>query len=267
VIADRFEIVALAGQGGMGAVYRANDLETAAQVALKVLVRNSAEDATARFLREARVLSELRHPHIVRYFAHGEVSEGEPYLAMEWLDGEDLASRKKRGALALGEAAALVAALASALDAAHSRGVIHRDVKPHNVFLVAGDPEQAKLLDFGLARWNEDRQKLTRTGVFIGSPAYMSPEQGRGDPFDHRTDIYSLGVTWFECLAGRLPFEAIGVAKMLGKLLFQEPPRVASLRGEVPPEIDELIARMLAKDPAARPDLPDVVRAAAQAFR
>jgi serine/threonine protein kinase len=152
VVAERFEVERLAGSGGMGTVYRARDRQGAGEsVALKVL--SGAGDDAERFAREARVLAELRHPAVVRYVAHGVLADGQPWLAMEWLDGETLADRLARAPLGVAESLAILRRSAAGLAVAHARGIVHRDVKPSNLFLVDGEPAQLKLLDFGIARW------------------------------------------------------------------------------------------------------------------
>src|SRR5579859_2861743 len=150
VIAERFEIEQAAGAGGMGTVYRARDRRTGSAVAVKVLRTEGTRDE--RFLREARLLAEVKHPRIVRYVSHGETPSGEPYLAMEWLEGEELASRLSRGGLTVGESILVLRRAAEGLASAHSRGLVHRDIKPSNLFLPAGDLDRLKLLDFGVAR-------------------------------------------------------------------------------------------------------------------
>ena len=264
VVAGRFRVEALAGKGGMGVVYRSIDETTGETIALKLLVGDPDGEVNQRFLREAAVLSSLTHSHIVRYLAHGQTSRKEPYLAMEWLDGEDLSARLTRGPLAVVESVALVSRVASALGTAHDRGMVHRDIKPHNLFLVDCDPTHVKVLDFGLARSAGGEQRMTRTGTSIGTPAYMSPEQARGvTAIDGRADIFALGATFFECLSGRPPFMAKDVSTLLGKVLFEEAPRIRALREDVPEHVDHLVSRMLAKEPSARPRHDEVMSALA----
>ncbi len=263
VIEGRFEIERTAGSGGMGVVYRAHDRSTNTPVALKLLSVSDAEPpSVARFEHEARILAELEHPRIVRHIASGISADGEPYLVMEWLDGESLAERLTREPLCLDDCLAIVRAAAEALGAAHALGVIHRDIKPGNIFLVGGECDGVKILDFGIARMARTFGSFTQTGSVMGTPGYMAPEQARGDRqmIDARADIFSLGAVLFECLTGRPAFQGQHAMALLAKLLLEEPPRVREIRREIPTEIDELVARMLAKDPKQRiPDCQAVV--------
>jgi tetratricopeptide (TPR) repeat protein/predicted Ser/Thr protein kinase len=253
VIADRFEIERLAGQGGMGAVYKARDKGTGERVAVKLMSVIGDADRQ-RFEREARVLSELCHPGIVRYVDHGVTPSGEPYLVMEWLDGEDLGERLANGRLPVGEALTLVSRVADALAVAHARGIVHRDIKPSNLYLPAGDIKRVKLLDFGIARQAQKTRALTRTGAMLGTPGYMAPEQARGEKHvDSRADVFALGCVLFECLTGRLAFEGEHVMAVLAKILFDETPSARALQPDVPAALDRLVARMLAKSPPERP--------------
>ena len=171
---ERFQVEALVGGGGMGMVFRGRDLLDGMPVALKVL-RRQGHNTAERFLREAEALAALSHPAIVRYVAHGATPQGEPYLAMEWLDGETLADRLARGAIGPVAAARLGSRVLQALAVAHMRGIVHRDIKPSNLFLPEGDLGQAKLLDFGIARRTQDDWPATRRGTALGTPLYMAP--------------------------------------------------------------------------------------------
>lgn len=222
-------------------------------VALKVLHDHAPAHHRIRFEREVDILAEISHPAVVRYIAHGETENGEAFLAMEWLDGEDLSSRILRGPMSVADTVAMAATVAGALHAAHTRGVLHRDVKPSNVFLCDADPRRAKLLDFGVARL-ANAIKATRTGSALGTPGYMAPEQASAaDGLDARADVYSLGCVLFECLTGRRPFIAENVIAVTMKSLLEDAPRVRSLRSDVPLDLDDLTARMLARNPAQRP--------------
>jgi tetratricopeptide (TPR) repeat protein len=249
-IAGRFELRARAGAGGMGEVFQALDVETGQPVALKVLYEATAFD---RLEREARALAALHHPAIVRSVAHGCLPGGQPYIAMEWLEGEDLATLLRRRRLGVGEALSLVRRVAGALAEAHAQGLIHRDIKPANLFLVHGDVSQVRLLDFGIARFQQ-QTRMTRTGTVLGTPGYMAPEQARGDTeLSPALDIFSLGCVLFEVLTGRPVFEGQHVLALLAKIIFMEAPALEAHCPEAPAALAALVARMLAKEPALRP--------------
>ncbi|MFO0762911.1 MAG: protein kinase [Byssovorax sp.] len=253
VVGERFRIERLARSGGMGNVYRAVDERTGEAVALKALQGNAALD-TARFTREAELLSGLRHPGIVRYVAHGVGATGRPYLVMEWLDGEELGDRLVRAPLGVGESLDLCRSVAEALAVAHGRGIVHRDIKPGNLYLSGGEVGRCKILDFGIARVGQAARTATAAGQLMGTPGYMAPEQARGDPeIDARTDVFSLGCVLFECLTGRPAFVAEHVMGLLAKILLDEVPRVSELAPEVPASLDDLVARMMSKERDGRP--------------
>jgi hypothetical protein len=252
LISDRFEVERRAGTGGMSIVYRARDRSTGALCAIKVLAADEAR-STERFDREVRVLADLRHPAIVRYVDHGVTADGDRFLAMEWLEGEDLAERLTRAPLTIGEATRLIRLVAEALGHAHARGIVHRDIKPSNLFLPDGAIERVKVLDFGIARMLDDTGHPTRTGVRVGTPAYMSPEQARGlSTIDGRTDVFSLGCVAYECLAGRKAFAGADALAVLAKILLAEPQPLRELRPDAPPALTHLIASMMAKELDAR---------------
>ncbi|MDI1451834.1 serine/threonine-protein kinase [Polyangium sp. 6x1] len=252
IIDDRFVIERIAGSGGMGSVFRAHDRLSSGPVAIKVLHDREPRDL-ARFDMEARVLAELDHPGIVRYVTHGVSGAGEPFLAMEWLAGEDLGTRLSRGRLTIDESITVIGAAASALATAHARGVVHRDIKPSNVFLVDGAIDRVKLLDFGLARLGPLSPRFTRTGVVLGTPGYMAPEQARGaSSLDARVDVFALGAVLFECLTGQPAFVGEHVMAILAKVLLEDPPPLRTLRPEASVRLEALVACMLAKDPADR---------------
>ncbi|MFO0614979.1 MAG: protein kinase [Polyangiaceae bacterium] len=251
----RFKIVSLAASGGMGDVYRAEDTATGAAVAIKVMRAHATQ--RDRFLREMAVLETLDHPAIVRHLGHGEApgagGSSELWLAMEWIEGEELEARIAREGLTIEEALAVARSLASALEHAHTRGIVHRDLKPSNALLRGGDPRRATLLDFGVARVEGAEHALTQTGTVIGTVGYMAPEQASGGSVDARADVFALGCVLFECLTGAPPFSGATPIALLAKLLLAEPPRVRAARPSVPPALDDLVARMLARDPDARP--------------
>jgi len=251
VIAGRFALVSLAGRGGMGEVWRAEDAVDGATVALKMLTDVEAGDA-ARFAREARVLAQLSHSAIVRYLAHGAGDEG-AWLAMEWLEGEDLAKRLSHTPLTVAETLSIARRVSDALAVAHAHGVVHRDIKPGNVFLPEKRAHDAKLLDFGIARRRIHDETSTGTGAVLGTPGYMAPEQARGEvTLDARADVFSLGCVLFECLTGRAAFIGVHAIAILAKVLMEDAPRVRDLV-DVPVEIASLVDEMLSKDRDARP--------------
>ena len=252
VVAGRFQLLAQAGVGGMGAVYRARDLATGATVAVKILTGREVREAQ-RFDQEGTILAGLVHPAIVRYIAHGIADSGARYIAMEWLDGEDLASRLEREHPTIAETVTLARRTAEALAYAHKRGVVHRDIKPGNLFLPAGALDRLKVLDFGIARLTSGAGRLTRTGKVIGTPGYMAPELVRGArEITPRADVFSLGCVMFQCLTGRAVFEAEAPTALLAKILLVEAPRVRELAPHVPASVDECVGRMLAKNPEDR---------------
>jgi eukaryotic-like serine/threonine-protein kinase len=256
VVGDRFAIEALAGTGGMGQVYRAHDSQTGTQVALKIL-HPSHPGTEARFAREARLLASLDHPNIVRYLAH---SEHPPfYLAMEWLEGEDLGRRLARGPFGVHDTLELGRRLAGALDVAHRRGVIHRDIKPANVFL-GGSVTNVKLLDFGIARPLTGTRAMTNTGQVLGTIGYMAPEQAReGGELRAAVDVFALGCVLFESLAGRPAYSGAGLMEVVSKIVLSEPPRVSDHRPEIPEPVDELVLRMMQRRPEDRPTIPSLI--------
>ncbi|OJT17202.1 hypothetical protein BO221_46630 [Archangium sp. Cb G35] len=262
VIAGRFILESLAGRGGMGFVYRAVDSSTGGTVALKLLHGVTSPEIAYRFNREAVLLAELRHPGIVSYVAHGSIEAGQPYLAMEWLEGEDLSRRLARQPLDLPETLSLVRRAAEALATAHQRGIVHRDLKPSNLLLRGGRPEDVVLLDFGLAR-DVALTVVTGTGTVVGTPGYMAPEQASSAPeIPPAADIFSLGCVLYECLTGKPPFAAPHFAATLAKILHAEPARLKTLRPGLPAGVQVLVDQMLAKDPRRRlPDASSLLKA------
>ncbi|WP_434047900.1 MULTISPECIES: serine/threonine-protein kinase PknK [Sorangium] len=253
VIAGRFVVEGEAASGGMGTIYRAHDRVGGAAVALKIVRLRSAIQIE-RFEREAALLAALVHPGIVRYVAHGSTPAGDRYLAMEWLEGEDLAARLARRVLPASEGLSLVRRAADALAFAHARGIVHRDIKPSNLFLPGGDAARVKLVDFGIARPSAEAGRVTVTGGVLGTPGYMAPEQieARTAP-DPRSDVFSLGCVLFECLTGRPAFAGASPMAALSDLLLKEPPRLRDLRADAPAPLDQLVARMLSRVPGERP--------------
>ncbi|MEZ4401043.1 MAG: serine/threonine-protein kinase [Kofleriaceae bacterium] len=252
------------GRGGMGMVYRARHNLLGRDAAVKVLRPELSRDqvVVGRFFNEARAASAIRHPGIVEIYDFGFDEAGLAYIVMELLDGEALATRIAAGRRPLAAWWPIVRSIAVALGAAHARGIVHRDLKPDNVFLVADGEvaggERAKLLDFGVAKLAPERgAAVTQTGALIGTPTYMAPEQCRGVAVDHRADLYALGCIVFELCAGAPPFVGEGFGDLLAAHIHQAPPDLAT-RG-VPAPVAALVARLLAKDPAARPASADEV--------
>jgi hypothetical protein len=252
LIDERFRLEGCQAAGGMGAIFTALDLASGQKVALKT-TRWASPELEARFAREARVLAQLRHEHIVRYVAHGRTPEGHAYLAMDWLEGELLSERLRRGPLSVEQSLAVTLRIADALSVAHALGIVHRDLKPNNLMCVGRDLERVTVLDFGLAL-ADATMLITRTGEFAGTPGYMAPEQVRGlHEVDARADVFSLGCVLFECLTGRPAFSGDHVYAVLAKILVEEEPRVSELLPSVPEVVDDLVSRMLSREAGRRP--------------
>ncbi|MEZ4307591.1 MAG: protein kinase [Polyangiaceae bacterium] len=259
-LGGRFVLGPVAGSGGMGVVHRATDEETGWDVAVKLL-HPTGDAGRARFEREAEVLASLEHEAIVGYVAHGATPEGRLYLVTEWVDGESLADTLARGALRVSEALTVGRRVASALAAAHARGIVHRDVKPSNVLLPGGEAARATLIDFGIARASV-LARSTQTGMVLGTPGYMAPEQARGElHVDGRADLFSLGCVLYEALAGIPPFDGEHLMAILAKILLQPAAPLARARPG-PRSLADLVARMLGKTPDERPASARDVRSA-----
>jgi serine/threonine-protein kinase len=261
VFQGRYQVTALLGKGGMGWVFRARHLKLGQEVALKVLRRDVGDDLrlVKRFFLEARTCAQLRHPHTIRVHDFGESEDGFLYLAMEFLAGHPLSRHIARGPLDPRRAARLAMQVCQSLDEAHDAGLVHRDLKPDNIFLckIHKLDDFVKVLDFGIAKLAEGAggERLTATGTVVGTPSYLSPEQAQGLPLDRRSDLFALGVTLHEMLTGQPPFEGPSAVATLGKIVLEPPPPLpASVAGQpVPPALRELIEQLLAKQPAARP--------------
>ncbi len=263
---ERFAIEARVGGGAAGDIFRALDRRTGQPAALKFLRATATREEATRFQREVAVLAELRHPNIVEYIAHGVWSDGRPYLAMEWLDGEDLGKRTRRQPLGMRDSVELVRRAAQALAAVHARGVVHRDLKLANIFLVKGRGTAIKLIDFGVVRPPEPDGFTTTPGSIVGTPHYMSPEQARGEAVDPRADVYALGSVLFRLLTGRNVFETEHVIALLGRLVLEDPPRASAVRFDIPPTLDEVIGRALSRSRDLRyPHAGEFARALARA--
>jgi tetratricopeptide (TPR) repeat protein len=257
IIDGRFQLGRRVGKGGMGEVYCARDRCTDQVVALKIL-SGTGERHLGRFAREAQLLARLRHPAIVAYLGDGTAAPRRPYLAMEWLDGEELATILKRGRLRAADALAVLGRVAGALAFAHARGVVHRDIKPSNLFVVGGQLAGLKLIDFGIAQdatGDGEETGLTQIGAALGTPGYMAPEQVRGTgDVGPAADVFALGSVLYECLTGRRAFGGEHAVAVQAKILLEDLPPVSEICPDVEPGLESLLQRMLSKDPADRPD-------------
>ena len=261
IIDGKYKINSVLGEGGMGTVFEAEHVAIGRSVAVKVLhpAQASKKVAVKRFHQEARAAGGIGHPNICEVYDMGSLPDASPYLVMERLTGETLASRiAAEGGLPFDEMIDVGMQVLAGLSAAHERGILHRDIKPENVFLVrrAGFPAVVKILDFGVSKmtmslghsdWEEDTD-LTKTGMVMGTPYYMSPEQARGERnLDARLDIYAAGVLLYEALTGRRPFSGTNYNSLLLQILAGGAPPMRTLRPSVPPAIEEVVARAMAK--------------------
>jgi eukaryotic-like serine/threonine-protein kinase len=262
-VVGKYRLLHAIGEGGMGVVYRAEHLVLGSPAAVKVLQPQFTRSSQVvdRFFTEAKATSAIRHPGIVEVFDYGRLPNDQAYIAMELLRGEDLTSMLARqGRLEPALAAQICLQLLSALEAAHVRGIVHRDIKPDNIYLVR-DPSapgaiRVKILDFGIAKLMPDvhgPKAKTRGSSILGTPAYMAPEQCKGGiEVDARADLYAVGCILFELLVGRPPFVAEGGGEVMAMHIYQPPPRLFELAPHLPPELDTLLAKMLAKSPDQR---------------
>ena len=258
-VIENFKVECTLGRGGMSTVYGAVHEVIGKRGAVKVLKRELCTDQkeVGRFVQEARAVNQIGHANIVDVFAFGTLPDGRSYLIMEWLVGQSLRARMRRGQLSRNEVRETVLDIVRALEATHAQQIIHRDLKPDNVFLVEapGERARAKLLDFGVAKLTgEGRHDRTRIGSMLGTPQYLAPEQARGEA-DHRSDIYALGVMLFEMVAGRPPFIGENALDVVAQHMTEPAPKLSTCANGVPPELDALVDAMLAKEPGDRPTL------------
>jgi len=262
-----YEIEARLGEGGMGVVYRARDTRLARPVALKFLSSSyvAKPHALDRLLLEARTASAIDHPNLCTLHAIEEDDDGRLFLVMAYYEGETLAQRMARigGPLMVDEALRIARAVARGLAASHAAGILHRDIKPSNIMLLRGG--DAKILDFGLARFAEDSQRLTKSGSAVGTVAYMSPEQLTGEAVDARADLWSLGVVLYEMLTGDTPFDDASPGSLVYSIVHREPRDVAALRVDLDADAAAIVDSLLRKDPAERP--PNASRVASELGR
>jgi serine/threonine protein kinase len=249
-----YRIVELLGQGGMGMVFRAIDRRLDRSVALKILHPQHAamQSMRERFLREAKALASVRSDHVVSIYEVGSASEM-PYLAMEFLQGESLAAYQKRvGTVPLSQTIRIAREAALGLDAVHNRGLVHRDIKPDNLWLES-PTGRLKILDFGLARESSSDSRVTQAGMVVGTPAYMAPEQACASEVDHRADLFSLGCVLYQICTNEIPFKGSDILSSLTALATRHPNPPRSISAAVPAELSDLIMHLLEKHPSARP--------------
>ena len=271
VIDDRYRIVEVLGEGGMGAVFVAEHLKLRKQVAFKTIRAEFAanSEAEARFAREATATAQIDHPHVASAIDFGHLPEGGAYLVIQLVRGESLGTRLQRGRLAVAELCELGAQIADALAAAHAAGIVHRDLKPDNVLLERRDdgPMHARVLDFGIARVSDGsaavvdaNQPITRAGAVIGTPGYMAPEQAVGGAVDHRVDLYALGVILWEAASGRRLWQAETLTELFMAQIGGPPPSLREAVAGLPDELVALVDQLLARSPGERPSSAASVR-------
>ncbi|MDX1415929.1 MAG: serine/threonine-protein kinase [Candidatus Promineifilaceae bacterium] len=262
----RYRIVAPCGEGGMAAVYKAFQPGTERYVALKILPRHFAREATfqERFQQEAQIIANFQHPHILPVFDYGE-EDDYAYLAMPFIEGGTLAELINGGMVDYQRVRRIISQVGDALDYAHSYDVVHRDIKPTNILI--DERQNALLTDFGISKIVGDLVNITATGQVIGTPAYMSPEQIKGEALDGRSDIYSLGIVLYEMVTGRTPYRADTPPALFVKHLLDPLPLPSALKPDIPPVVENVILKSLAKDRDDRyQTAADMVKAVQQAI-
>jgi len=280
ILGGRYRVIKSIGEGGMGIVYEGVHEVIEKKVAIKVLRDDFSKrpEVVERFRQEAKSASRIGHEHIVDISDFGETPTGQSYFVMEYLEGDDLANILAReGTLAPGRAVHILLQCCKALGAAHTKGIVHRDMKPENIFLTSREdqPDFVKIVDFGIAKMSDIEtdgapgRKLTKTGMIFGTPEYMSPEQAAGKPLDHRVDVYALGVILFEMLTGRVPFVGDTFMGILTQHMFEEIPTLRAINPNVQcsEELEMVIFKALTKDPEERfADMPALARSIANAM-
>ncbi len=264
VLAGSYQVVRLLGEGGMGRVYEARHTRLASKrFAIKLLHDELAyqTDILARFEREAQSAATIEHPNVVEVVNVCRLEDGRPFIVTEFLQGEELGALLDRvGKLTPESAIRITRQICRALMAAHGKGIVHRDMKPENVFLV-GDlsAPRVKIIDFGISKQNDDSAKLTRTGMVMGTPAYMAPEQARGEHVDHQADVYAVGSILYRCVTGHKPYEGEDGAMVLTQVLTEEPRRPRAVDSSVPGELELVIERAMARNCSDRlPTMADL---------
>lgn len=267
---DRYEVVEKIGAGGMGAVYKARQIAMDRMVALKVIHPDQQADETVvkRFFREMKTTSRIAHPNTVSVYDFGKSADGEFFLAMELLDGRPLSDVLDEGQLPIDAIVTIATQIATALSAAHAEHVIHRDLKPENIMIldVYGESNQVRVLDFGIATFASTSEegpsaRVTASGIMVGTPSYVSPEQIGGEELDARADLYSFGILLYEMVTGRLPFHDPERPLRVLQMHMTEVPKKPSVIAEhtVPSWLDDLIMQLLAKYPDDRPESAELV--------
>lgn len=260
IVDEKYILIRKIGEGGMGTVWVAHNSVLDVHCALKMIEAGSKQVAE-RLLDEARAAARLGHPAIVRVLDYGETGRGDPFIAMELLDGEDLAQLMERqGRLPEVEAVQMLLPIAHALAAAHAKGIVHRDVKPENIFLARDDvaTTQPKLLDFGIVKVEHSNRRLTMDGSVLGTPDYMSPEQAKGEEINGQTDLWAFGVVLYELVAGRRPFDGDNYNALMFAIINAEPKSLSEY-GVADPELSAIVQRALRKDQAERwPSMRDL---------